>query len=85
MVIESSVAGGPSRARLSRIRSMRGGSLNDPRFESRRRGEGIFADQISRPFRIGFRRAGVGELPKLSTAAFRSDGCAQPVLFDRLH
>lgn len=69
---------------LNRIRSMRGGELNDPRFGSRMKGEGIFADQISQLFKIGCRRAWIepGNFPKLSTAAFRKDGGAQPGLFD---
>jgi DNA repair photolyase len=69
---------------LGRIRSMRGGELNDPRFGSRMRGEGIFARHIAQLFSISCRRAGIGEgrFPRLSTAAFRRDGGAQPGLFD---
>jgi DNA repair photolyase len=69
---------------LSRIRSMRGGGLNDPRFGSRMRGEGLFADHIAQLFSISCRRAGIerGLFPKLSTAAFRRDGGTQPGLFD---
>ncbi len=67
---------------LNRIRSMRGGELNDPRFGSRMKGEGIFADQISQLFELGRRRAGIGKFPKLSTAAFRRDDGSQPELFD---
>ncbi|MGI8911593.1 MAG: PA0069 family radical SAM protein [Rubrobacteraceae bacterium] len=68
---------------LNRIRSMRGGGLNDPRFGSRMRGEGIFADHIAQLFQISCRRAGIeaGRFPRLSTAAFRRDGGAQPGLF----
>ncbi len=69
---------------LNRIRAMRGGKLNDPRFGTRMRGEGIFAEQIDQLFSISCRRAGIGEKrsPKLSTAAFRKDGGAQPGLFE---
>lgn len=69
---------------LNRIRSMRGGELNDPRFGSRMRGEGRFAEHIAQLFSISCRRAGMGEgrFPRLSTAAFRRDGGAQPGLFD---
>ena len=57
---------------LGRIRSMRGGKLNDPRFGSRMRGEGIFADQIHQMFEIARRKAGIpDEGPELSAAAFR--------------
>lgn len=69
---------------LNRIRSMRGGRLNDPHFVSRMRGEGIFANQISQLFDISCRRAGLeGKcFPRLSTAAFRRLGEIQPGLFD---
>ena len=67
---------------LNRIRSMRGGELNDPRFGSRMRGEGIFADHIAQLFSISCRRAGMGRFPRLSTAAFLRGGGAQPNLFD---
>jgi DNA repair photolyase len=69
---------------LNRIRSMRGGKLNDPRFGTRMRGEGIFAEHIAQLFSISCRRAGIGEkkFPSLSTAAFRKYGGAQPRLFD---
>ena len=57
---------------LGRIRHLRGGErLNDPRFKSRMRGEGIFAEQIRALFEAGCKRAGIGERPKLSTASFR--------------
>ena len=69
---------------LNRIRSMRGGRLNDPRFVSRMRGEGIFADQISQLFDISCRRAGLEgkRFPRLSTAAFRRLGEIQLSFFD---
>jgi DNA repair photolyase len=69
---------------LNRIRSMRGGELNDPRFGSRMRGEGLFADHIAQLFSISCRMAAIeeGRFPRLSTAAFRRDGDAQPGLFD---
>jgi DNA repair photolyase len=69
---------------LNRIRSMRGGKLNDPRFVSRMRGEGIFAEHIAQLFDISCRKAGIdrGSFPKLSTDAFRYTRAAQPGLFD---
>jgi DNA repair photolyase len=58
---------------LNRIREMRGGKLNDPNFGSRMRGQGIFAEQIGKMFRVACRQCG---LPKrevnLSTASFRA-------------
>ncbi len=56
---------------LGRIRDMRGGALNDPRWGKRQTGEGIFAEQIASMFEVARRRAGIGERTRLSTAAFR--------------
>jgi len=69
---------------LSRIRSMRGGKLNDSRFGSRMRGQRFYADHISQLFDISCSRAGLerGRFPRLSTAAFRMNGGAQPTFFD---
>ncbi len=44
---------------LNRIRDCRGGRDNDPRFGSRLRGEGIYADLIAQRFRIAVRRLGL--------------------------
>lgn len=63
---------------LNRIRAIRGGKLNDPRFGSRMRGEGIFAEQISQIFHVARRKVGLSEDgPVLSTAAFRRPEGAQ--------
>ena len=63
---------------LGRIRAIRGGKLNDPRFGSRMRGEGIFADQISQMFDVARRKAGFPEdRTELSTEAFRRPGGLQ--------
>ncbi len=68
---------------LNRIRAIRGGRLNDPRFSHRMRGEGIFAEQIENLFSVACRRAGIlGRRPKLSTDAFRRPAGAQLALFD---
>jgi len=57
---------------LDRIRAIRGGKLNDARFGSRMRGEGIFAEQIAQMFRVARRKVGLAEeAPDLSTDAFR--------------
>jgi len=57
---------------LNRIRSIRGGKLNDPRFGERMRGQGIFADQIRQLFEVARRQAGLAaDSPALSTASFR--------------
>lgn len=66
---------------LGRIRAIRGGKLNDPRFGSRMRGEGIFAEQISQMFHIARRKVGIPEDgPELSTSAFRRPGGPQLAL-----
>jgi len=57
---------------LNRVRSIRGGRLNDPRFGDRMRGEGPFADQIRSLFRATCRRLCLNERNfSLNTAAFR--------------
>jgi DNA repair photolyase len=57
---------------LGRIREVRGGGLNDPRFFERQRGRGEYAEQIAALFAVSARKHGLdGRLPPLSTAAFR--------------
>ena len=68
---------------LNRIRSIRGGKLNDPAFHSRMRGEGIFAEQMAELFRLACKKAGIHERrPPLSTENFRRPGAPQLALFD---
>ncbi|HEY2740130.1 MAG TPA: PA0069 family radical SAM protein [Thermoanaerobaculia bacterium] len=60
---------------LHRVQELRGGKLNDPRFGSRMRGEGIYADQVRSTFETFRRRYGLDKpFPALSTAAFRRPG-----------
>jgi DNA repair photolyase len=56
---------------LSRIRHIRNGKINDPRWGFRTKGEGIFAEQIRSMFEVACRRAGMNGRSELSTAAFR--------------
>ena len=57
---------------LDCIRHIRGGSkLNDARWGTRTKGEGIFAEQIRSMFEVACRRAGIGPRPQLSASAFR--------------
>jgi DNA repair photolyase len=57
---------------LNRIRSLRGGKLNDSNFGTRMRGEGIWAQQLKAMFTLAKRRAGLDNpFPSLSTTAFR--------------
>jgi DNA repair photolyase len=68
---------------LNRIRAVRGGKLNDPRFGSRMQGEGAFADEIASLFRLSLKRAGIEGLSiELSTSHFRRPGYRQLTLFD---
>jgi DNA repair photolyase len=67
---------------LGRIRDMRGGRLNDSRFGSRMRGEGILAQSIKALFQMGCRQAGIrGRMPKLSADAFLPPAGRQLTLF----
>src|SRR6266550_9087500 len=67
---------------LNRIRAIRGGQLNDSRFESRMTGEGIFAEQIESLFRAACRKAGIEKnRPSLSTASFQRRAERQLELF----
>ncbi len=67
---------------LSRVRSLRGGKLNESAFGSRMRGEGIYAEQIRDLFRVSRRRVGLdGPGTELSTEAFRTPRGKQLELF----
>jgi len=66
---------------LHRLESLRRGRWNDPRFGSRLRGEGPFAEQIADVFRLWARRTGLDAThPELSTTAFRRPGGDQLAL-----
>lgn len=67
---------------LARVLAMRGGRLNDPRFGSRMRGEGVFADQIASLFENARRRHGLETGgSRLTTEHFRRPGGHQMDLF----
>lgn len=67
---------------LHRVEDVRGGKLNDSRFGSRMRGEGLFARQIAKLFDVARKKAGITAAgPRLSTAAFRRPGGNQLSLF----
>jgi DNA repair photolyase len=64
----------PSKAKrvLGRLREMRGGRLNDPRFGNRMRGEGNHAELLQRRFEVTCRRLGLSrEQPRLDCSRFR--------------
>lgn len=60
---------------MSLVRAMRGGRDNDPRFGTRMRGEGAYAELIARRFRGACRRHG---LPRAETRPLRTDLFAPP-------
>ncbi len=67
---------------LHRIRGVRDGSLNDPRFGSRMSGEGVYAEQITALFELSRKKAKLPEQrPALSAAAFRLPPGPQLTLF----
>ena len=68
---------------LNRIRSMRGGKLNDPNFKSRMRGEGIFAEQMAELFQLACKKAGINKRwPELATKHFLRPSGSQLDLFE---
>jgi DNA repair photolyase len=68
---------------LNRIRSMRGGRLNDPNFNSRMRGDGIFAEQMAELFQLARKKSGIDRRwPELTTKHFRRPSGSQLDLFD---
>jgi DNA repair photolyase len=70
---------------LQRLRDLRGGRLNDPRFGRRMSGRGPLAEAIAQLFSLACRRVGLAEqAPPLSTAAFRVPGKSTKTLFDLL-
>ena len=67
----------PERARrvLNRVREVRSGKLNDPRFATRMGGEGVYAEQIQGLFRATRERLGLGcRTLDVCTSSFRRPG-----------
>jgi hypothetical protein len=57
---------------MSMIQQMRGGRDNDPQFGSRMRGQGLFADLISRRFDVACQRLGLNrERAPMDTSRFQ--------------
>jgi DNA repair photolyase len=71
----------PDRAErvLARIRDLRGGRMNDPRFHDRMRGEGVWAELIARRFAMAVRRHGLSrDRVPLTAERFAPPAQAQP-------
>ena len=68
---------------MARIRDMRGGRDNDPRFGSRMKGEGQFAELLAKRFEIACKRLGLnaGGRKRLDTTKFRRPDPSQGKLF----
>jgi len=67
---------------LHRIRGVRDGDLNDPRFGSRMSGEGVYAEQIGALFELSRKKAAIpDDRAQLSAAAFRLPPGPQLMLF----
>jgi DNA repair photolyase len=65
---------------MNRLAEMRGGRSNDPRFRTRMRGQGIWADQVHQVFEVAARRFGLdAPHPTLSTGHFRVPGSVEQV------
>jgi len=65
---------------MSVLYDLRGGRINDNRFDSRMKGLGHFADLIRQRFELACRRVGlVQEWPALDTTSFRPPPRPQPV------
>ncbi|MDE2772043.1 MAG: PA0069 family radical SAM protein [Bacteroidota bacterium] len=68
---------------LSRVREMRSGRLNDPRFRHRMKGEGIWAQTLARLFEVTCKRNNLNQpLPLLRTDLFIRNPSNQLSLFD---
>ncbi|NIW24680.1 MAG: PA0069 family radical SAM protein [Gammaproteobacteria bacterium] len=66
---------------MSRIHALRGGRDNDPRFGTRYRGEGEYADLLARRFELATRRYGLdGDLASLDTTKFKPPAAQSPQL-----
>ncbi|NOZ94906.1 MAG: PA0069 family radical SAM protein [Acidobacteria bacterium] len=69
---------------LARLRAIRHGRLNDPRFGHRFAADGPHGEVMASMFTTACRRHGIGrEAPPLSSAAFRPPGGRQLDLFQR--
>ncbi len=68
---------------MARIRDMRGGRDNDPRFGSRMKGEGQFAELLAKRFELTCKRLGLnaGGRKRLDTTKFRRPNPPQGKLF----
>lgn len=67
---------------LSRVRSTRGGRLNDAHFGSRMKGHGPIAETIHKMFAMSRKKLGLDGRPNLSTASFHRPNDTPETLFE---
>jgi DNA repair photolyase len=66
---------------MARVRELRGGRDNDPRFGTRMRGEGVYAELFRKRFEVACRRCGLNrERRQLDTSRFTAPGRVHPQL-----
>ena len=65
---------------MSLVNQIRGGRDNDPRFGTRMKGEGVFAELIARRFQVAWKKQGFDAIPRetLETTLFRPPRIATP-------
>jgi DNA repair photolyase len=65
---------------MSLVNQIRGGKDNDPRFGTRMKGEGVFAELIARRFAVAWKKQGFDRVPRetLDTSLFRAPRIATP-------
>ena len=69
---------------LGRIREVRSGRLNDPRFRHRMKGEGIWAQTLANLFEVTCKRYNLNQtMPPLRTDLFIREPSNQLSLFDQ--
>jgi DNA repair photolyase len=68
---------------MARVRDLRGGKENDPRFGTRMQGEGCYADLVAQRFEVACKRLGLNASGRgrLDTSRFRVPGPEQMRLF----
>jgi DNA repair photolyase len=67
---------------LNRVREMHGGRLYDARYGVRGRGDGPWADQLTKLFDVSVRRLGLNRPPALSAASYRVPASARGAQMD---
>jgi DNA repair photolyase len=67
---------------MNRLRDCHGGKEYDPRFGTRQRGTGIYAELLRKRFRLACRQLGFEDLPSLDSSEFTPPAHGQMSLFE---